>query len=159
MGPLGNNHFVLGNEIGKAIPIGQSGTCTICHRDNGGNGGAPDYTNFVIGQDLRNDHPIGILYPEVFGAGTDFQNPPGIVPGELRFFDLDGNGYPDKGEVRLYDSGDGYEVECASCHDPHGVPSMGPGSEFNPSFLRVSNGNATNGSGIASGLCLTCHIK
>ena len=42
-----------------------------------------------------------------------------------------------------------------------GVPITGDGSEFIPSFLRVSNGNATTGEAPdgASGLCLTCHLK
>jgi len=158
-GPLGNNHFVLGNEVGKPIPIGQSGTCLICHRDADSGGSAPDYRVFVIGTDLTNDHPIGIQYPTGFGPGTDFNTPNGVLDGRMKFFDLDGNGFPDKGDIRVYESGEGYEVECASCHDPHGVPSSGAGSEFNPSFLRVSNGNAGTGIGNPSGLCLTCHLK
>ena len=47
--------------------------------------------------------------------------------------------------------GEGFEVECASCHDPHGVPSTGEGSTLLPSFLRVRNEN--------SAVCLTCHTK
>ena len=58
---------------------------------------------------------------------------------------------PDPDEVRFYDTGDGFEVECASCHDPHGVPSDGAGSTFNPAFLRVANSE--------SNLCLSCHVK
>jgi hypothetical protein len=69
----------------------------------------------------------------------------------VKFFDLNGNGRPDTREVRVYDSGDGFEVECASCHDPHGVPSAGAGSSFIPTFLRVANAG--------SALCLTCHTK
>lgn len=69
------------------------------------------------------------------------------------FFDRNGNNRLEKNEVRLYDSGagDGPEVECASCHDPHGVPEGASGTKFFPSFLRVSNRGST--------LCLTCHIK
>ena len=51
----------------------------------------------------------------------------------------------------INDTGDGFEVECASCHDPHGVPSDGAGSTFNPAFLRVANSE--------SNLCLSCHVK
>ena len=65
--------------------------------------------------------------------------------------DNDGNGFPDNRELRLYDTGEGFEVECASCHDPHGVPSGAPGSTFNPTFLRVPNAG--------SAVCLTCHAK
>jgi len=70
-----------------------------------------------------------------------------------------GDSYPDKDEPRMYNSGENVEVECASCPDPHGVPSAGQGSEFISSFLRISNGNANTGAGVSSGLCLTCHIK
>lgn len=53
----------------------------------------------------------------------------------------------------LFDTGDGHEVECASCHDPHGVgPGPGgSGNPFNRTFLRVANG--------ASALCLACHVN
>jgi cytochrome c553 len=77
--------------------------------------------------------------------------------------------------TRCVCSGEGSEVECASCHDSHGVPSAGAGSRFNPSFLRVNNGigegmnydgNTPTTAGIsgivsdgASALCQTCHAK
>ncbi|MGK7346014.1 MAG: cytochrome c3 family protein, partial [Candidatus Nitrospinota bacterium M3_3B_026] len=79
-------------------------------------------------------------------------NAPTATDGSLKFFDLDADGRADSNEVRFYDSGggDGYEVECASCHDPHGVD--GGGGALIPSFLRVNNNNA-------SSLCLTCHDK
>ena len=97
--------------------------------------------------DLRNDHPVGLQFP---GDSPDFNG--GTVDfGKLRFFDSDGDGRPDPDEVRFYDTGEGFEVECASCHDPHGVPSNGPGSTFNPTFLRIANAG--------SSLCLSCHIK
>ncbi|TAN82729.1 MAG: hypothetical protein EPN14_03795 [Gallionella sp.] len=106
---------------------------------------------FVIGTDLMNDHPVGVQYPTSFGADVDFRAPTGELAGKMKFFDTNGNSRADVNEVRMYDSGEGYEVECASCHDPHGVPSAGPGSTFNPSFLRVSNTSST--------LCLACHTK
>ncbi len=64
-----------------------------------------------------------------------------------RFFFDDGDSNMEKQEVRVYDG----KVECASCHDPHGVPSGGAGSTFKPTFLRVAN--------TGSALCLTCHTK
>ena len=67
------------------------------------------------------------------------------------YYDNDGSGNLSKGDIRVYNTGDGYEVECASCHDPHGVPSAGAGSTNIPSFLRVKN--------TESGVCLSCHIK
>ena len=133
------------------------GKCTQCHTSDDTN--LPDFRVFVIGTDLRNDHPIGILFPDTFGPGIDFNQPTGVVVGKMKYFDRNGNGHPDTNEARLYDTGDGPEVECASCHDPHGIPTNGQGSQFIPSFLRVSNGNANTGYGTSSGLCLTCHDK
>lgn len=159
-GPSGN-HLVLGPELGSS-----NEGCAFCHIP-GNPFGAPDYSVFMLGTDLRNDHPIGIQFPATFGPGIDFNEPNVKRPGKMAFFDKDGDAVADSNEVRLYDTGDGYEVECASCHDPHGVPSNGPGTRFNPSFLRVNNGIAnTSGPGTTgltsdgpSALCLTCHAK
>lgn len=125
--------------------------CLACHSSGAGfvGAGATDFTVFVIGTDLRNDHPVGVRFPTA-GPGVDF-NPPSATRTTVRWFDTDGDARPDTNEIRVYDSGDGFAVECASCHDPHGVASGGAGSPFNPSFLRVSN--------TGSALCLTCHIK
>ncbi len=124
--------------------------CMICHSTTGAPVlGTIDFTPFVIGTDLRNDHPVGVRYP-ANGSNADFKNTT-ATSGSIRFFDTNGNSRPDKNEVRLYDTGDGFEVECASCHDPHGVPSGAAGSQFNPSFLRISN--------TGSNLCLACHTK
>ena len=101
----------------------------------------------AIGTDLRNDHPVGVSYPSTSG---DFETTTGSIP-DMTFFDTNGDNRPDTNEIRLYDSGDGPEVECATCHDPHGVPSAGPGSQHIPTFLRVDN--------TGSGVCLTCHNK
>lgn len=125
--------------------------CTDTCHDNAA-GQLPSFEAFLIGKDLNNDHPIGVLYPTNFGANVDFKPPNGEVAGRMRFFDKNGNSRLDTNEVRTYQTGgDGFEVECASCHDPHGVPSGGAGSQFIPSFLRVSNAQ--------SALCLTCHDK
>ena len=128
-----------------------SAGCLACHSSGAGfvGAGATDFTVIAIGTDLRNDHPVGVRFP-ISGLGVDF-NPTTATRPTVRWFDSDGDNRPDTNEVRLYDSGDGYAVECASCHDAHGVPSGGSGSTFNPSFLRVSNAG--------SALCLTCHIK
>jgi len=159
-------------------------SCMACHNANevaAGAAPAPDFTVFSIEEDLRDDHPIGIVFPFTFGQsradrpGADFFVPTATRPGLMDFFDTDGDGFPDTNEVRLYDTGDGPEVECASCHDPHGIPSAGKGSRFNPSFLRVNNfSSSSNLSGpgavgitpsitaegaAASALCLTCHDK
>lgn len=136
--------------LGPTYHLGlNSGGCLVCHASDAGFVGASatDFTLFVIGTDLRNDHPVGIRFPM---ANSDFAVP-GKTQGNARYFDNNSNNRMDSAEIRLYDTGDGPEVECASCHDPHGVPSAGPGSAFNPTFLRVAN--------TASGVCLTCHVK
>jgi mono/diheme cytochrome c family protein len=121
--------------------------CLACHAAGAGvvGAGATDFTIFAIGTDLRNDHPVGITYPVTSGTSTEFRTPNG-QRGSTFFFD-DGDSNMEKEEVRVYDG----KVECASCHDPHGVPSGGAGSTFKPTFLRVSN--------TGSALCLTCHTK
>lgn len=98
--------------------------------------------------DLRDDHPVAINLPDT--SFYDF-NPPTGFKGDVAFYDNNVNGRLNKQEVRFYDYGSGYSVECSSCHDPHGVESAGPGSEFIPSFLRSTNAR--------SELCLTCHVK
>ena len=143
-GPTGNHSVMYGS------------TTSDCNRCHGTppmfpSMGMADFTAFYMGTDLRNDHPIGIEYPTIFGVGVDFRVPTGTLTGKMSFFDLNVNGSADPNEIRMYQTGEGYEVECATCHDPHGVPSAGPGSEFIPSFLRVSNAQ--------SALCLTCHNK
>jgi Doubled CXXCH motif (Paired_CXXCH_1) len=130
---------------------GRIGTeCMVCHSAVGGATGATDFTAFVIGTDLRNDHPVGVRFPTTAGPGTDWKDPPRKET-RLAYFDTNGNARADANEIRLYNTGEGYEVECASCHDPHGVPSAGPGSLFNATFLRVNN--------TGSSVCLTCHSK
>jgi hypothetical protein len=119
--------------------------CLVCH-GSAPLPGVPDFRVALIGTDLTNDHPVGITFPTKNGAGTDFKTPTG-AQGNATFFDADSNGVMDKGDVRLYDA----KVECASCHDPHGVPSGAPGSTFNLTFMRVANTN--------SAVCLTCHAK
>ncbi len=127
--------------------------CLVCHSPGGAGAAFPtayDFTAFAIGTDLRNDHPVGIRFPLAAGPGTDFNDPPRKET-RLAYFDTNGNGRADGNEIRLYNSGEGYEVECASCHDPHGVASAGPGSTFNATFLRLPNAS--------SAVCLTCHSK
>jgi mono/diheme cytochrome c family protein len=132
--------------------------CISCHNGDAAGiyaGLATDFSVFLIGTDLKNDHPVGILFPTVSGNGTDWNTPGGAVTRGAqvtKFFDVNpADGRMDKGEIRLYDDGKGASVECASCHDPHGVPSAGPGSVINPTFLRKSNAD--------SAVCMTCHNK
>ncbi len=119
--------------------------CMSCH-SNPGAGGAADFSAALIGTDLTNDHPVGVMLP----TGEDWNEPTGIAAG-ARFFDANGDGRMNSNEIRFYDSGNGPRVECASCHDPHGVPMGGPGSQFAPTFMRISNSG--------SAVCLACHVK
>lgn len=125
--------------------------CTRCHNNDGLGLGLSSFEAFLLGTNLSNDHVVGTRYPTSFGPGTDFFAPTVSVPGKMAYFDSNSNGRPDNNEIRLYDTGDGFEVECASCHDPHGVRMGGPGSPLVPSFMRVSN--------TSSSLCRTCHDK
>ncbi len=118
-------------------PEGPSKLCLSCHDgvtaiDNyGGNGG----TGIVItgsanlGNDLTDDHPIGIEYVTLPG---EYNDPATFTPGI--------NGAPG---VRLVNIGGLDRVECTSCHEPHNN-----GLGF---FLRVPLQE--------SYLCLQCHIK
>lgn len=154
-------HFKL-----NAVPSGtiNSASCLVCHTpaiydEEGsiglsGYGGAQDFTAAALGKDLRDDHPVGVIFPATTGDNTDWKTPNGSRVGGamgLTFFDENSNSRPDKNEIRMYDSGGGPRVECGSCHDPHGVPSAGPDSSFNPTFLRKTNQNSL--------VCLTCHSK
>lgn len=143
------SHVVLGDPAGPAGGPSNIG-CMVCHSPTGSGASfsaATDFTAMVIGTDLRDDHPVGINLPTT-RIGVDFFNPTGTSTG-MRFYDGNGNGRADTSEVRFYDTGQGPEVECASCHDPHGVSPTGPSGTINPTFLRVSNNGST--------LCLTCH--
>jgi len=162
--------------------------CIACH-NAGQSGLAPDFMVFSIGDKyvahnddtaqlqrqtnyLADDHPIGVKYPEEFGPDVDYNEPDVKIP-KIAFFDNNGNGHADPDEIRLYDTGDGYEVECGSCHDPHGIKvSTSSSNELIPSFLRVGafNADVERAAGLSSSraqvsanngssLCLTCHVK
>ncbi len=122
------------------------GECILCHSAD--NIFAPDFTVFLIGKDLTDDHPVGVALPDT--TKYDFNAPNGVGLG-ISFYDRNGNGRADNNELRFYDSGEGFEVECASCHNPHGTPIVGTsGGAFTESFLRVND---------QTELCLTCHNK
>lgn len=139
-------HGTLDNS---PVALNRYGECQSCHSINGDQhdpSTTPPFDVFYIATDLRNDHPVGVRFPD---TNPDF-NQATAATLTMRFFDRDLDGRPDPDEVRVYRSADGSEVECASCHDPHGVPS-GPGGVFNPTFLRIANAG--------SALCMTCHAK
>lgn len=125
------------------------GECLACHDSGAGfvGAGATDFKIAAIGTDLTSTHPIGINLPTT-RIGVDF-NDPDVKGDALAFYDQDGNGKASSKEIRFYKTNSDYRVECASCHDPHGVKSAGEGSALNPTFLRKKNE--------ASVLCTTCH--
>ncbi|MBF8271145.1 MAG: hypothetical protein HW380_250 [Magnetococcales bacterium] len=132
--------------IGTSSPAKSNAGCMSCH--NTDIGVAHDFTLRNIGTDLRDEHPIGIDLPTT-RVGQDFIGP-SVTQDKMAFFDINSNNKADPNEVRFYKTGSSYRVECASCHDPHGVMAAN-GSEINPTFLRVKNQE--------SALCLTCHDK
>lgn len=121
----------------------------------------------LIGQDLKNDHPIGIQYagggfystggatPTSTGSKVDpdFVNPNSKALNGTVVWWVDTGGAGDttrtKSDMILYtrtaDSKDQPYVECASCHDPH------VSGASNPTFLRIAN--------TGSAVCLACHTK
>lgn len=126
----------------------------------------------MLGQDLTNDHPVGIQYcgggissgsasTTAASTGTcrdgDFNAPANGTIGGARAWWVDSSvgttSTREKTDMILYaraptltgDSESGkYQpfVECASCHDPH---------SSNTTFLRIPN--------TQSAVCLTCHNK
>jgi len=113
----------------------------------------------MLDTNLSNDHPVGIQYcggPTSAGAiGTckdpDFKTPTNGGSGNVWWVDTaDGtDGTRQKTDMILYAStgvgaGEGPQVECASCHDPHSTNGL---------FLRRKAGNKD------STTCLSCHTK
>jgi len=106
---------------------GASGTGT----GNIMNGGSP-----FLGTDLRNDHPITVMY-ETSRAATPAEFVTQAIAGTKVTV---GTTTP----LPLFGASTATAtVECATCHDPH--------NNSRGLFLRRSNA--------ASGLCLTCHVK
>ncbi|MCB1917540.1 MAG: hypothetical protein KDG52_17730 [Rhodocyclaceae bacterium] len=141
---------------------------------NGGtaNGIMPATSIANLGQDLTNDHPIGIQYcgGGLTGAGDvvngtcadgDFNAASTrVINGTQVFWVNTSAGAStdrEKNDIILYTRdftgatpagpAVGASVECASCHDPH----VEAKAATEVSFLRVSQAN--------SGVCLACHNK
>ncbi len=85
----------------------------------------------VLNKDLRNDHPVGIVYNEGRASLKTITN---ITNGQTTVRVLTANTLSGQNAVS--------QVECSSCHDPHLEAT---------SFLRVANAS--------SALCLACHNK
>ena len=114
---------------------------------------------FMLGTDLRNDHPVGIPFCGGNSNGTcmdpDFWTPNGTNAGQAPGFYVSGSTASSaaitRQNIRVYPANGNYgetdpfnsTVECGSCHDPH--------NEQEKTFLRISNAG--------SAVCLTCHNK
>lgn len=118
--------------------------CRSCHAP-GATSGAKDYSH-IYNQPAAH-HPVGIRYPADFNAGSGFHAPNGHKSG-VTFFDRNGNGQPDDGEIRMF--GNAATVECATCHREHGS-SPASANAASRNYLRMDNAG--------SALCATCHNK
>ncbi|MBL4614005.1 MAG: cytochrome c3 family protein [Magnetovibrio sp.] len=108
----------------------------------------------MLGTDLTNDHPIGIVYGAYTG-GTDTASytaeSTATINGNAQYW-VNGKGSTvagrEKTDMILFTRADGKpRVECASCHDPHNGPDAGVTNVF----LRINNKD--------SDVCLSCHVK
>lgn len=89
-----------------------------------------------MGTDLRNDHPISIIY-ETARAATPTEFATQVISGSKITVGS-------TGPLPLYGTATATAtVECASCHNPH--------NNTNTNFLRKAN--------TGSAICLTCHVK
>jgi len=124
-------------------PDGVSKLCLSCHDGSvaldsyGGLTGSEFLTTGefgYVGTDLSDDHPISFVYNDTL-ATTDG----GLYPPTTTTATGVGGGGTIDVEMLF-----GTKLQCASCHDAHGVPGVS-------SLLVKSNA--------ASDLCLTCHNK
>ena len=136
-----SSNFTLwgsGDILGK-----RSLTCLSCHDGTVAIGihgeKMGDIAPFAdLGEDLTNDHPVGVDYPI---AGRSSFNP-AVESSRGTSAKVQGA----TPTLNVYKSEDGeFRVECSSCHNVHG--SGIPGADM----LRMSN--------YGSALCLECHIR
>ncbi len=124
-------------------PRGVTKLCLSCHDgitavdSFGGSTGGETITNTAnLGLSLQDDHPVSVKWTHQtfdWAAGCTFNCHAGIAGPS--FLPMPGTSASAGGE--------GYFLECISCHDVHNsIPS-------NSSFLRMDNAN--------SALCLQCH--
>lgn len=106
-------------------------------------------TGPIIGTSLTNDHPIGMQYcgKQTTPGTCDGENatqftPPGSLDPAIKIFNPQGRGDTPAGRREVQSANTG-NVECASCHNPHGTG--------NQAFLRVPR--------TGSAICLACHVK
>lgn len=121
--------------------------------------GGTGFTNnlALIGTDLRDDHPVSIIYNDAKSYGTGAAIGTDSNAAGFQAASLSGtrpvvvNGGI---TLPLYGTATANgKVECASCHDPHEERSKTGAADPTKSvyFLRINNDG--------SQLCLTCHLK
>lgn len=123
---------------GRTQPV----DCRSCHAP-GAASGARDLSHMYAQPALH--HPVGVKYPT--GVNESFNQPNGRNAG-LTFFDRNGNGQPEREEIRLF--GNAATVECDTCHQEHGNTTA-PVNAVRKHYLRMDNAG--------SALCSTCHNK
>lgn len=86
-----------------AQPARMSRACLVCHADPSLGSGQDAWAEqrLVLGNDLRNDHPISVAYDPTYDTGLRMASagPDGREVGGLPLFEG--------------------KVECATCHEPH----------------------------------------
>jgi predicted CXXCH cytochrome family protein len=128
---------VNGLPFGPAVSFTTQGTAKSTYSGSGAGsnnvmtGGLP-----FLGTDLRNDHPVAIVYDDAQSATPSEFVAPTVVGGKIAVGTVD--------PVPLFGTSlADARVECASCHNAHNN-TLG-------NFLRKAN--------TGSAICLTCHIK
>lgn len=120
---------------------GEDVDCRPCHEGAGAPFPLPGLSGYYA--EPGRHHPRGVSYP---GPRDAQFRAPDRQSAELAWFDRNGNGTADPGEVQLF--GPGRTVECASCHREHGSAAGISGPE---GHLRVTQRD--------SALCRECHLK
>lgn len=128
---------VNGLAFGPSVAFSKQGTAKATY--GAGSGGASNLMSGglpFLGGDLRNDHPVAIIYETARAA----------KPSEFVSQQISGSSVTvgASNALPLYGASTATAtVECASCHDAHNN-SLG-------NFLRKAN--------TGSSMCLSCHIK
>ncbi len=135
-----------------AGPTGISKMCLGCHD---GTVGVDTFDRYAGGAVFIGDYNSGYQVPGALYAGSLAQTHPiSITYDEVADTDLHPKSNPMGASGSIADVLEGGDtVQCSSCHDVHDQPNESvPGTHL----LRVSQKASQ---GLASGLCLTCHIK
>ena len=115
--------------------------CRTCHEGAAAVAPLAEFARYYT--ETERHHPRAIAYP---GPRDSQFHQPQRQNAEVAWFDRDGNGTPDPGEVQLF--GAERTVECATCHREHGSAGSAPGTG---PYLRVDQRD--------SALCRECHQK